>query len=103
MHDSKNEMMKPPTDCLMHLAGGDGRCLNCGLDVSLKQHEAQRVVSNDLLSCPFCGADAELVYDKDFPIVYVECQTCFSRGESFNIHSGSIKQKTKIAWNRRAR
>lgn len=54
---------------------------------------------NDLLSCPFCGHDANILrIDRD---IFVACSNCDSHGEWFNDVGKESEKYAVDSWNRR--
>ena len=52
----------------------------------------------ELKTCPFCGAEAELIlYDENYDVCQVRCRHCFAA--TWNADS---KELAAEAWNRRA-
>lgn len=56
---------------------------------------------SDLLSCPFCGQEAELAEDDND--VYVCCHDCGAMGEQYFWKSTNAKERAVKSWNTRAR
>ena len=58
----------------------------------------------ELLPCPFCGGNADIILDKDVIGVVVRCEKCGSQTKIYRAQCSSIKHSLMWAidnWNQR--